>query len=168
MTKPTYVLGTGLSHDGSACLLKDGEIRFAIEKERVTRIKHDGGGDSEAIRYCLNAEGIKLNDLSLIVQNANFGAFEYGNAYYKTAKRILDEKCQVPVVTISHHLAHAYSALAMSPFEEMGILVIDGCGSAFDEVIDNNCTVDAAKPASDCKHLWFEKDSFYLYRGGRL
>ncbi len=26
-SKPVYVLGTGLSHDGSACLLKDGMIR---------------------------------------------------------------------------------------------------------------------------------------------
>ena len=41
--KPVYVLGTGLSHDGSACLLKDGRIRVAIEKERLTRRKHDGG-----------------------------------------------------------------------------------------------------------------------------
>jgi carbamoyltransferase len=43
MNKPIYVLGTGLSHDGSSCLLKDGEIIVAIEKERLSRIKHDGG-----------------------------------------------------------------------------------------------------------------------------
>ena len=30
--KPSYVLGTGLSHDGSACLLKDGAIAIAIER----------------------------------------------------------------------------------------------------------------------------------------
>jgi predicted NodU family carbamoyl transferase len=32
VSKPVYILGTGLSHDGSACLLKDGRIAFAIEK----------------------------------------------------------------------------------------------------------------------------------------
>ncbi|EHQ24924.1 hypothetical protein [Mucilaginibacter paludis] len=38
----TYILGTGPSHDGSACILKNGEIIVAIEKERLKRIKHDG------------------------------------------------------------------------------------------------------------------------------
>ena len=45
MSNPVYVLGTGLSHDGSSCLLKDGKILVAIEKERLSRIKHDGGND---------------------------------------------------------------------------------------------------------------------------
>src|SRR6185295_18338136 len=106
---PVYVLGTGLSHDGSACLLEDGRIRVAIEKERITRVKHDGFNDSEAIRYCLEAEGLQLEDLDLIVQNANFGAFEYGNGWFRGSRLITDD-LKVPVVTVSHHLAHAYNA----------------------------------------------------------
>ena len=58
MKKPIYILGTATSHDGSACLLKDGKIAFAIEKERITRIKHDGGNDSASINYLLDAEGM--------------------------------------------------------------------------------------------------------------
>jgi len=54
--KHVYVLGTGLSHDGSACLLKDGKIAVAIEKERITRKKHAGGNDNAAIQYCLESE----------------------------------------------------------------------------------------------------------------
>ena len=50
MGKPIYVLGVGLSHDGSACLLKDGEILVAIEKERITRKKHDGMNDLDSVR----------------------------------------------------------------------------------------------------------------------
>jgi carbamoyltransferase len=57
MGKHTYVLGTGLSHDGSACLIKDGEICVAIEKERLSKRKHDGYNDTMAINYCLQAEG---------------------------------------------------------------------------------------------------------------
>ena len=48
MSKPVYVLGTGLSHDGSSCLLKDGQIIVAIEKDRLSRRKHDGGNDEGA------------------------------------------------------------------------------------------------------------------------
>jgi carbamoyltransferase len=51
-SKAIYVLGTGLSHDGSACLLKDGKIAVAIEKERLTRRKHDGWNDKAAMQYC--------------------------------------------------------------------------------------------------------------------
>ncbi len=72
MSKPIYVLGTGLSHDGSSCLLKDGKIIVAIEKERLTRIKHDGGNDADTVQYCLDTAGIKISDLSLVVQSANF------------------------------------------------------------------------------------------------
>ena len=72
MKEPLYILGTGLSHNGSCVLLKNGEIVFAIEKERLTRIKHDGGNDTDAIRYCLDAEGITLDEVSLVVQCANF------------------------------------------------------------------------------------------------
>ena len=98
--KPIYVLGTGLSHDGSACLLKDGRIRVAIEKERLTRRKHDGGNDTEAISYCLEAAGITYNDLTLVVQNANFGMLRQGNDWWQ-GPRVLNQT--VPVVTISHH-----------------------------------------------------------------
>ena len=72
MPDPIYVLGIGLSHDGAACVLKDGIIHEAIEKERISRIKHDGGNDSLAVQYCLDAAGITIDDLSLVVQCANF------------------------------------------------------------------------------------------------
>ena len=55
----TYVLGiNAYDHDVSACLLRDGEIAYAIEKERITREKHAGGFFQEPVDYCLAAEGI--------------------------------------------------------------------------------------------------------------
>ena len=78
-TRPIYVLGTGLSrHDGSTCLLRDGKPLVVIEKERLTRIKHDGGNDAAAIRYCLDTAGITMADVSLVVQAANFGMLAFG------------------------------------------------------------------------------------------
>jgi predicted NodU family carbamoyl transferase len=167
MGKPIYVLGTGLSHDGSACLLKDGRVAVAIEKERLTRLKHDGGNDTAAIRYCLEAEGIAIDDLSVIVQNSNFGDFGRGNAWFD-GPRIIPEDCPVPVVTISHHLAHAYSALGMCPFEDCNILVVDGCGNGADECKGIDEAAGRAVGDDDTRHLFFEKDSYYSYRGGRL
>ncbi len=165
MSKPIYVLGTGVSHDGSACLLKDGKIRFAIEKERLTRQKHDGGNDTASIQYLLDAEGITMPDLSLVVQNANFGMLEFGNRWLEGPRLLRDG---IPVVTISHHLAHAYSALGTSPFDETAILVIDGCGNAFDDCIDLGGAIIPERPSGEMMPLWNEKDSYYKFSGGRL
>ena len=69
-SKHTYVLGiNAYDHDVSACLLRDGEIAFAINKERITRKKHDTGFYQKVVDYCLAAEGISLDDLDLVVRN---------------------------------------------------------------------------------------------------
>lgn len=171
MSKPIYVLGTNLSHDGSACLLKDGEVCVAIEKERITRKKHDGMNDTAAIQYCLNAAGITINDVELVVQSALYGgSFDYGNGNFR-GPRIFTEDVKTPVITISHHLAHAYSTIGTSPFEgDFNILVIDGSGSPFCECIDlvGAFIPDNEKIHADVSHLYFEKDSFYTYQNGRL
>ena len=56
-------------HDVSACLLRDGEIAFAIAKERITREKHASGFYQEVVDYCLEAEGISMDDIDLVVRN---------------------------------------------------------------------------------------------------
>ena len=165
MSKPIYVLGTGLSHDGSACLLKDGRICVAIEKERITRVKHDGFNDSAAIVYCLDAAGIQLSDLDLVVQNANFSMLKSGSDWFH-GPRILGNG--VPVVTISHHLAHAYSAIGTSPFEESAVLVIDGCGNALDDCIDLSDSIVTENPPDELRPLYFEKDSYYTFANNRM
>lgn len=163
--KPVYVLGTGLSHDGSACLLRDGQICVAIEKERLTRVKHDGENDAAAIRYCLDAESITLDDVSLVVQNALFGMLDRSTDWYRGPRPLHD---RTPLCTISHHLAHAYSAIGTSPYDEAAILVIDGCGSGLDDCIDLDGATVPEAPAPEVRHLYFEKDSFYLYRDGTM
>ena len=165
MRRPTYVLGTGLSHDGSACLLKDGRVSVAIEKERITRIKHDGMNDSLAIAYCLDAAGIRMADVALVVQNANFSGLRDAHSWFH-GPRILDPS--VPVVTISHHLAHAYSAAFTSSFEHAAVLVIDGCGNAYSDCTDLAGAIVPDGPPK-LQSLFFEKDSLYELDGtGRL
>lgn len=158
MSKPTYVLGTGLSHDGSSCLLRDGEIAVVIEKERFTRIKQDGYNDAFTLAECLSVEGIGWEDIDLLVQNANFGSFKYGNDWFRGERHI---PSYVPVATISHHLAHAYCAFYLSPFDEASVLVVDGCGNAFEDCVDLDGVL-AECPPHELRTLWLEKDSYYV------
>jgi carbamoyltransferase len=64
----TYILGIyAYYHDSAAALIKDGEILSAVEEERFTRKKHDGGFPHKAVNFCLKEEGIHLHDVSYIV-----------------------------------------------------------------------------------------------------
>jgi carbamoyltransferase len=162
---PIYILGTHVSHDGSACLLKDGRICVAIEKERITRRKHAGGNDADAIKYCLEAAGITFQDLALVVQNANFGMLAAHDKWWRGA-RLFDDS--VPIVTISHHLAHAYSAIGTAPFDEAAVLTLDGCGNGLDECIDLGSGVVLEDPPTELRHLYFEKDSYYQFADNKL
>lgn len=162
--KGLYVLGTHVSHNGSACLLKDGEICVAIEKERLTRVKHDGGDDNDAIKYCLDAAGITIRDVSLVVQNSNFDMFEQPSSR-RNRNSIVDEAREV--VTVSHHLAHAYGAYGTSPFSDAAVLVIDGCGNSISSCIDLEGAEIPEMPESlELRHLYFEKDSYYHASNG--
>lgn len=166
MPDHVYVLGTGLSHDGAACLLKDGIIHVAIEKERISRIKHDGGNDSLTVQYCLDAAGITLNDIALVVQCSNFEKEEIQKHLYK-GRRFFPADTNIPFVTISHHLAHAWSAAGTCPFDQCNIMVIDGCGS-FHHQCDDLEGAFIPPDTNSLPWVYGEKDSFYFFDGKKM
>ncbi len=68
VTKATNILGiSAYYHDSAAALLKDGELVAAAQQERFTRKKHDAGFPGEAIRYCLEEVGLRLDEIDRIV-----------------------------------------------------------------------------------------------------
>lgn len=54
-------------HDSAAALIIDGEIVAAAQEERFTRKKHDPGFPTNAIKYCLDEEGLLLDGLDAVV-----------------------------------------------------------------------------------------------------
>lgn len=54
------------SHDAAATLVSNGEVRFAVEDERLTRKKHCGGFPQKAIQACLDSQSLKLQDIQHI------------------------------------------------------------------------------------------------------
>jgi carbamoyltransferase len=135
-----YILGINLSHDRSACLLKDGKILFAIAEERLDGVKKSTlyfpvrkkGQNARippmrSISYCLNAADIGLDDVDLIVAD---NPVEPVNI--ESLKFLLPIKDKSKIKSLphpSHHLAHAYSSYFCSPFSESAILVADVFGS---------------------------------------
>ena len=170
MTKSTYILGTALSHDGSSCILKDGKIIVAIEKERITKKKHDGFNDNLTIQYCLDAAGIKFQDIALVVQENTANPILKPQEIIKRSGRIVPK--EIPTITISHHIAHAYSVVGAAPFEEMAVVVMDGQGSSLDTCIDTEITSvlpNEIQLISDGdKYSYWEKESYYYFNGSKL
>jgi len=173
-----HVLGiNAYDHDVSACLARNGEVVVAIAKERLTRVKHDTGFFQEVVDYCLAAAGIGLEDVDLIVRNcymlpvpdverrlvhehrpAQLTVQERREALASPLFLSDDER----LATCSHHLAHAYSAFAVSPFREGAVMVVDGVGSY---------RRDVTEPVpEDCEAhpLARESESYYVFDGRRL
>jgi len=152
-----YILGINAYHgDSSACIVKDGELIAAAEEERFRRIKHWAGFPSEAIRYCLGAEVLSLEDIDYIAINRNpkanlskkiifalrkrpsFSLIKQRLENYSNIGNIKKTFChefgidedflKTPIVNVEHHLAHMASAFFVSPFDSAAILSIDGFG----------------------------------------
>ena len=152
-----YILGINAYHgDSSACLLKDGIVVCATEEERIRRIKHWAGFPSQAIKFCLEDEGITIEQVDYITisrdPKANFykkilHALRYsmsisaiwdrlGNSKkVSSVKQELANLFQLPIASIKaevhnieHHRSHIASSFFASPFKESAILSIDGFG----------------------------------------
>ena len=130
-------------HDAAAALLRDGVLCAAAHEERFTRKRHDPDLPEHAIRYCLEAAGLSVNDLDYIVfydkpfikleriLMTYVATFPRSLASFTKSMPIwLKEKLWIPriigerlgyegeVLFAEHHQSHAASAFLPSPYEE--------------------------------------------------
>ncbi|SHF09183.1 carbamoyltransferase [Vibrio gazogenes] len=155
----SYILGIScFYHDSAVALLKDGEIAFALQEERYSRIKQDKNFPQNALKACLSAEKISISDISCITyyedpelkfericqtykNNFPKGSVSFAKNYKyfmekKNIKEILHKELSelfpdenIPQIVFSqHHFSHAASAFYTSPYERAAILCIDGVG----------------------------------------
>ena len=142
-----YIIGVHSGHDSSVCLMCDNEIIFAIEKERLTRKKHDSGEPTECIEYVLEAAGITYSDIDLVVRVNWYDSKELDDAYYKRFSKV--------IVRYEHHLFHAY-AVSLDMQENALAYVMDGRGC---RPIDNH---------ENDREGYFEAESVYLFDGNKM
>mgnify|MGYP001451026693 CR=1 FL=1 len=63
-----YILGLSYGyHDSSAALIKDGQVIFAAQEERYSRIKHDSQFPNQSISRALKFEKIEIKDIDYII-----------------------------------------------------------------------------------------------------
>ncbi len=146
-------------HDSSACIVRDGELLFAVAEERISRLKHDAGFPKNAIRACLDFAKVRAEQLDevcfgwqtavpvfrhdlkcyatgkmpLTYLNALNSTLHFLSMWHQEsgAKKFAQHfgPTKAKVRFVDHHLAHAISAYAYSGFDEAAVVVMDGRGA---------------------------------------
>ena len=146
-------------HDSSACIVRDGDLLFAVAEERLSRLKHDARFPQLAIQACLDFANISAAQLDEVC----FGWQTAGPVYRHDLKLYLTRRWPVNYLNVlnssrhflsmwhqesgaanfrltfgptkarmrfvDHHLAHALSAYAYSGFDDSAVVVMDGRGA---------------------------------------
>ena len=145
-----HILGFNAWHgDASAALFTDGQLAFAIEEERLNRVKHWAGFPSLAAGACLRGvdraevrhvaigRNTRANLLHKLLYVATTPA-----AFSMALKRLRNSQkvASLPslladlglphaqVHFVEHHRAHLASAFYASPFDEAAVVSLDGFG----------------------------------------
>ena len=136
-----YHIGINLGHDRSVAVVRDGEIKVAIEQERLDRIKHSVGFmvqsptqmmhiqvPGECIRYCLDALGLTLSDIEVRF-SAQMTSSPYLERFVAQLYAQLQPASSKPIVALPE-------SLRMQGFEKDGVYegVITGRSSIGFEV----------------------------------
>ena len=152
----TNILGiSAFYHDSAAALVTDGHIVAAAQEERFTRVKHDAGFPTRAVKYCLEAGHVAAEDLDFIVfyekpllrferlletyiayAPLGFRQFLMSIPLWLKKKlymsreldKALEGQYRARYVFTEHHESHAASAFFPSPYAEAAILTLDGVG----------------------------------------
>lgn len=150
------ILGVNAYHgDASAALVVDGKLVYAVEEERLNRIKHTAGLPIKAAQYVLDGAGISLEDIDFITTSRNPFANLLSKLKFilttKPSMSFLKDRLNVAIhsgdflgnpavllkenktlkakgVGIEHHLSHAASAFYPSGFDRAALLTVDGFG----------------------------------------
>lgn len=141
-------------HDAAAALVVDGELRGAVQEERLSRRKHDSSFPLGAIEWCLESAGLAPGDLDAVVfyekpmlkferiVTTALRAFPRSWRSFPRAMQsslgskvwvrgIISSHLDVPrkkIFFTEHHQAHAAAAFFASPSRAAAILTADGVG----------------------------------------
>jgi carbamoyltransferase len=152
-----YILGiSAFYHDSAAALVKNNEIIAAAQEERFSRKKHDPRFPFNAINYCLSEAFIESDEIDMIVfydhplltfdrliknfitagdkgykvfeeaMKSSMGVKWWVSDYVK--KALGNTGTENKIFYCGHHMSHAASAFYPSPYNDAGILTVDGVG----------------------------------------
>lgn len=150
------VLGVSGGHDANWCVVKDGVILGAFEKERFTRVRHAKGEVVSLVPRTLAYLGVSPSEIDLVAtsepvhRNTEPGLRFLDGAKYRTVGEWTRRSVEclgrvLPCVSVPHHLSHASYARYTSGFDEPAVLTWDGGGDFHTEDAYASTTVSVWK-----------------------
>jgi carbamoyltransferase len=138
--KDVWIAAIARGHNSSVCLLKNGEIIFSIEEERLSRHKYDGGPFAAMLKildYTDKLDYLVIAHTQSLKDTAGRVDFSGDDIYTGIARKIgLIAKHENPydhpqVIDMSHihHKLHAACAFYRSGFTSAVALIVDGAGT---------------------------------------
>jgi len=127
-----WIAGISRGHNASICLLKDGEIVFAVEEERLTRQKYDGGPYAciaKILEYTDKLDYLIIAHTQPDESHVEFSGGDVCSGLARKLRLIEDAGEQVWHMDRWHHKMHAACAFYRSGFESATALVVDGAGT---------------------------------------
>jgi len=155
----TLGLNYSQMHDSSACIIRDGELLFAVAEERISRLKHDARFPQLAIQACLDFAKVSPSQIDEIC----FGWQTPGATFRHDLKLFATGRWPVNYLSVlnssrqfasmghqgggarrfaqrfgptkarfrfvDHHFAHAISTYSYSGLDDAAIVVMDGRGA---------------------------------------
>ncbi|MBN1118368.1 MAG: hypothetical protein JXA77_14250 [Bacteroidales bacterium] len=139
------IFGINMSHDTACAAVVDGEVKVAIEEERLNGVKHCDGRSPYgriipylSINYCLDFLGITADQVDLWVVNSVSQSIIHP---FKLQLIGIPKEKIIDIPVPGHHLAHAYSAFHPSEFEEAAVLVLDVNGGLKGDNLKENYSI---------------------------
>ena len=140
MKKDIWIAALARGHNSSVCLLKNGEIVFSIEEERLSRHKYDGGPYAAMLKileYTDKIDYLVIAHTQNLQETAGRVDFSGDDIYTGLARKLgLINRKENPykhpqVIDLSHihHKLHAACAFYRSGFDQAAALIVDGAGT---------------------------------------
>jgi len=163
MADVPIVVGINRTQDGSIAVAHGRSTVFSLQKERISRRKHHWGRLGDVPDRYLPHLPVLKEPVDLVVEGYSSDT-EIDNLddYRAELRRSLNLAEDAPVVLVSHHLTHLYSAFYPSPFDRAAGLVIDAQGSRVRDLAE-----DVDLPTGTGGDL-LEIASFYRCDRGRI
>lgn len=146
--KDSWIAAIARGHNSSVCLLKNGEIVFSIEEERLSRHKYDGGPYAAMLKildYTDKLDYLVIAHTQKLSETAGRVDFTGDDVYTGLARKLnlISRKENIynhpQVVDLSHvhHKLHAACAFYRSGFDKAVSVIIDGAGTFIPLVVGN-------------------------------
>ena len=138
--KDLWIAAIARGHNSGVCLMKNGEIIFSIEEERLSRQKYDGGPFASMVKileYTDKLDYLVVAHTQSLSETAAKVDFTGDNVYTGMARKLglIDRKENIyehpQVIDLSHmhHKLHAACAFYRSGFESATGVIVDGAGT---------------------------------------